>query len=692
MLHRALSNNMKNFLLIAALVLSFPLTAGASVDVGHSNATTLTGGLMGYWPFDGATTNWSTGKTSDISGQGNTGSLVSMSTTTSSVAGKLGQALNFNGSNDVLVNAAALSAPCTVTVWVKIQNNGSTSHGYPITNDGSYSIRAQQFNVTTVGETHYGVGDYSFSPSYTLTAGKWTFLAFVNGASTATLYVNGVSQGTISQTLNCPRLTIGGAGSDFYSGSLDDVRMYNRALSAQEIAQLYTDGGGTLAHSSTVTLNTSLVAYWPLDGSTINWSTGTAADSSGNGNAGSLIGLSTTTSPTAGKIGQAIYFKSAGQYISSSVSASVSTYSVAAWVRYQGSAPSGPKVAVGYGAGGNPNTIWMGYTTGGLAISNSSVDLVKGTNATSTWHYLVASVQANTMTAYVDGVAIGTDSMTSRASNTLVIGDYVGLGFAFNGSVDDVRVYNRALSVAEVNQLYGQGQVMVAHSPSGASGQSSSLLSSGLIGYWTFDGNKISWSTPAVLDSSGSGNSLTMTSMSAVTSPSIGKIGQALKFNGSNQSLSHSSISAFNFGTGDFSVSFWMNPVSPWGTAATEGVLGQKTSDSFNGWQIYQDSGHPGILDMRLTQQNNFLTNSTIPTSKWTLATFVRQGSNTFWYLNGVQDSTGSNSSSLSDAGSFYIGYAPTWSAYYSGALDDVRVYNRALSAGEVAQLYAATK
>src|SRR3989338_2640061 len=66
--------------------------------------TTLnTSGLVGYWTFDGADTPWTSSTaatTLDKSGNNNTGTLTSMNRATSPTEGKIGQALNFDGSND----------------------------------------------------------------------------------------------------------------------------------------------------------------------------------------------------------------------------------------------------------------------------------------------------------------------------------------------------------------------------------------------------------------------------------------------------------------------------------------------------------------------------------------------------------------------------------------------------------------
>jgi hypothetical protein len=100
-------------LTLALAFLLFPSPSSAATIGVPSNYLTLSSGLVGYWPLDGKNTNWSTGQTLDLSGQGNTGQLINMSTTTSPVAGKIGQALNFNGSNSYV--STSLSSLGTMT-------------------------------------------------------------------------------------------------------------------------------------------------------------------------------------------------------------------------------------------------------------------------------------------------------------------------------------------------------------------------------------------------------------------------------------------------------------------------------------------------------------------------------------------------------------------------------------------------
>jgi Concanavalin A-like lectin/glucanases superfamily len=102
-------------------------------------------------------------------------------------------------------------------------------------------------------------------------------------------------------------LGVGQFGDAVWLGKIDDVRVYNRALSATEIKQLYNLGAANVGHSNAMISN-GLVGYWTFDGKDTNWTTGQTRDLSVNGNNGSLAFMSTSSSPTIGKIGQALNF------------------------------------------------------------------------------------------------------------------------------------------------------------------------------------------------------------------------------------------------------------------------------------------------------------------------------------------------------------------------------------------------
>ena len=111
---------------------------------------------------------------------------------------------------------------------------------------------------------------------------------------------------------------------------------------------------------------------------------------------------------------------------------------------------------------------------------------------------------------------------SNAASPGLTIGDWSsGNSFNWPGPIDDVRIYNRALSAQEIKELYNAtAGSKVSTTQKG--------IDKGLIGHWTFDGRDM---ISNVADASGQGNDAYFTHLAATTTV-IGKIGQALYFNG----------------------------------------------------------------------------------------------------------------------------------------------------------------
>jgi hypothetical protein len=264
------------------------------------------------------------------------------------------------------------------------------------------------------------------------------------------------------------------------------VRVYSRALSAQEVQNLYAQGVANAAHSNssagsgqaTAPLSNGLVGYWTMDGSAINWATGKMTDTSGQGNTGSLVSMSTTTSPVTGKIGQALQFNGSNSYISASASASLNNMSaitISAWIKptaVNGTTP--PRILAKRTNGG---TGWWDFGVDGSStlffdVNYSSTNLARNSATTvplNKWtHVVVAwtgSSSASSIKLYINGAEVSygatTDGAGSRLSDSaydVVVGNWKSADRPFNGTLDDVRVYNRALSASEVQQLYNLGK------------------------------------------------------------------------------------------------------------------------------------------------------------------------------------------------------------------------------------------
>ncbi len=149
------------------------------------------------------------------------------------------------------------------------------------------------------------------------------------------------------------------------------------------------------------------------------------------------------------------------------------------------------------------------------------------------WHQVAVTRSGTSLIFYVDGVNIYTTSTGSNALNSLgfEIGraTYDGATF-FNGAIDDVRVYNRALSAGEMKQLYQEGAAKAA---SGTTLQNGTTLGAGLVGYWSFNGAD---TTDKMYDRSGNNNNGYLSAGVATSSMKVaGKLGQAFNWNGSSK-------------------------------------------------------------------------------------------------------------------------------------------------------------
>ena len=122
-------------------------------------------------------------------------------------------------------------------MWVK--RTDSTATSVCMMSSTICALKLEQYNNTNkVGYTKFGVADYTFN--YTAPTGTWTHLTFVGTSLGVSLYVNGTLQGTLTGVIDCPMGWIGSKSgtAEFVKGTLDEVKIYSRALNASEIAAL----------------------------------------------------------------------------------------------------------------------------------------------------------------------------------------------------------------------------------------------------------------------------------------------------------------------------------------------------------------------------------------------------------------------------------------------------------------------
>ncbi len=635
------------------------------------NATNL--GLVGYWPLnDGSGT-----LAADATGQGNTGTLTNGPTWTT---GQIGQAITFDGTNDyvALPNLGfSGNVPLTVSFWANANTNTAIQEPFSFGTSYATGIEIVR-NYPSVGQiTCFCQSGTQATTNYP-SVGVWHHIVGVSTGSVFSFYIDGALAAStnvaVSVTNANYRIGASGPQSNVYpfDGKIDDVRIYNRALSAAEVTQLYNQGAGFPSASN-------LVGYWPFGEGTGT----TTADASGNSNTGTLTNGPTWT--TAGKYGNGISFDGVNDYVSFANPPTTGTgsFSIFAWIKT--SVTGTRKNIISYGTEAGSRAMYLFVNTSNqIAFDKSNVagPTSAATVTDGNWHYVGVVNNASTVQIYVDGVSSGSSaSLTPDISGS----GQNAIGFTptylqyFTGTIDDVRIYNTALTAGQVWNLYQNTTptTAVRTKINSLKNNSASNLQNGLVLWHSFDGNYLNTTTST--DSSGQGNNGTLTNGPV---PTLGKLGQALNFDGTNDYVDVGNTTSLTI-TGGLTISVWAKAsaigdlVGKWSAGGGYGL-----SLEAAGYRMYVRSG--GV-----TYSNSGATGSATDNIwRHIVSTFTPSG-NIVVYINGLSSAqTGSMPATIdTNTISFSLGFGADLD-YFGGSLDDVRVYNRALSASEVLQLY----
>ena len=204
-----------------------------------------------------------------------------------------------------------------------------------------------------------------------------------------------------------------------------------------------------------------LVGWWKFD----EGSGATAADSSGNTNTGTLSGSTLPTWGT-GPLAGDLSFDGSTSYVNVPTSSSLNiagNLSVGAWVKINSFKDYG--VIIEKGSGGTAATMnYAIWTYANRAISFYIADGINSQFLTYTapvgfegsWHHITGTVDGSKVHLYVDGSEKSSFFQTvTPAGNSYPVSISIP-SYVLNGQIDDVRIYNRALSSAEVSALYAE--------------------------------------------------------------------------------------------------------------------------------------------------------------------------------------------------------------------------------------------
>ncbi len=248
------------------------VTAMALAHAGPASAQT---GLVAAYGFnEGAGTT-----AADASGNTNTGTL---SGATWNAAGRYGSALSFDGSNDwvTIADKSVLDLTSAMTVEAWVYASSSSGWRTVLLKEGSAGLSYALYS-SDAGSRPSGwirrTSDIDATGTSAIATNTWVHLAATYNGSTLTLYVNGVQAATraitgaiVTSTLP---LRIGGSAAwgEYFAGRIDEVRIYNRALSASEIQTDMNTPVGAAGPTPDFSLSTAPASQTVTQGNTANY-------------------------------------------------------------------------------------------------------------------------------------------------------------------------------------------------------------------------------------------------------------------------------------------------------------------------------------------------------------------------------------------------------------------------------------
>ena len=668
-----------------------------------------TNGLVGYWPFNG--------NANDISGNGNNGAPGSGVTLTSDRYGSINKAFNFSGNGNIgLLNLPTTGTQnFTIAGWVRTNHTngrkGIICWGQDTPNSSTYLF------INTSNKLAFDLA-YNGGPEspVVITDNQWHFVLVTNTSGLMQLYLDGNISGTslmMSPNINGNNKSIGAnitnSGSDNFIGDLDDFGIWNRALTQQEITAFYNQALNPVLPNYVP--SNGLVAYYPFNGN--------ANDASGNGNNGVVNGATLTTDRN-GVINNSYVFNPANSShivvpFTNSLNSIQTGLTMAAWAFMDGGTSIGtpPRIMElrgAYGGGGNAGFVMLAWgnsntnrtfetrwynNSGNNNISISPTSTVTGLN----WHYLVYTADGNTGIGkfYVDGVLVNTNSGQASQgtinacnynNNSLYIGAEPNLLGKWGGKLDDIGIWNRALTQSEITALYNQAPNPVLPS---------NIPTSGLVAYYPFNGNANDLS----------GNNLNGTVTGAVlTSDRFGTSNNAYNFDYTHWSWGSGGDEIFIpfnsiLNTPNLTVSVWAMRNSAGYTSQQQTVISRYqfgySTPYGEHWQIYADPSPSCLIKTSIINSNGVYSMNNGPSlllNNWFHIAMTFDGTTVKQFINGtLYNSIPVNGLLLNVNGNSGISIGVSdqanghW-APFDGKIDDIGIWNRALTQSEITTLY----
>ncbi|MBW2979781.1 right-handed parallel beta-helix repeat-containing protein, partial [Candidatus Woesearchaeota archaeon] len=698
--------------------------------------------------------------------------------------GRVGKAYEFDGVDDYMSTNQDPDYPgrTSITIAAWVNHNALSGTADVIFDEG---VRAKlMINSSYVSGWIEDSMAYQLSaeaPASNVVSGEWTHIAFTwESGQQGAIFINGVNLTTggnaITNTLGVsigalPR--IGSSGSHYFNGTIDELIVWNRSLSASEISDLYDSSRGDYAYdeqdigcggndlydgdgdpikavynwykddTSITVLNMPFEAW---RGNSTHDNDNWTEDYSGYSNDGTVTGA--VFNGSAGHDGKGAYeFDGIDDYIETSENITITgsqDRTISLWAKTSSGNNQRP---LGWGAGPSGNrsdydvifesgtTIFIGIDGGNRKFSFSYND--------SKWHHYVFSQDGPNTTninCYVDGVSLAESSINNQVVNTTSTPSRIGRGYDFtgyfNGSIDEVLIFNRTLNTNEIRNLYRFGLSSLSHNETNKHERWSCALTpndgiiggttlfsndlvlnqepthsipyigahnditDGLVGEWRFEWGNSSWT----YDETGVNNG----TVSSATKTYAGRVGQAYEFDGGDDWINVGTSPLYGAGAIEMSVSAWIYADPGNFDGDTQLFIDTSTGDPqpYDGFYIGVDDRNIGPAPINGIQFSIGTTDgggyellysddNVIPSKGWYHVVGTYGGDSGKIYVNGVE----SSNVYVDETGDFdpananmYIGATNGGTYDFNGTIDEVVIWNRSLSATEIADLYNSSR
>lgn len=426
---------------------------------------------VGYWRLEetsgvvaaDSSSNGASGAIASLPGFGLPGAVLT----------ERGRAMRLDGSSTVSLNLTKIDTTAGHQVSVELWMNWAGGGGgmpFGFSSYDLYLVPGSGFGFNTGNSDLYGVSMAAIPQN------TWLHVVavFTNNAYYPNqIYINGVRQALV-QILGGPAIrsvsaqaNISGwpAGGYQFNGRLDEVAVYNGALSASTVMAHYQAGRAVPAsvspYAATV-LSDNPRGYWRLG----DPPGAGAADASGYGNIGTLNG--TITQNVAGNLpydaDSAASFDGASGYISAAPIGSLPRWTLEAWINPSGGQTNDAAVfsdayttlvnyALYFNASGSaPLALQAGFYDGAGWHNTAAVNVTQGV-----WSHVAATYDGATIVLYVNGAQVSSQAYAASPAsngNGFRIGRRWDSGNYFAGTMDEAAVYATALSPARILAHY----------------------------------------------------------------------------------------------------------------------------------------------------------------------------------------------------------------------------------------------